>query len=97
MLHFIQNEIHFTQNEISCKHPLTITAFLGLWCILWALEDLTALKICNYSCFLISNCYVIVIEKNDLYIYEFLRKTFFEYNIKVSLLHPGLRSQVNKQ
>ena len=49
---------------------LRITAFLDLWCIFWASEDLIALSICNYF-FLISNCYVVVIGKIDLYIFQF--------------------------
>ena len=62
----------FTQNEISCKHLLTV--FLGLWCLLWAFEGLIALNICNYSCFLSSNCYVIVIEKNESYMIRAFEK-----------------------
>ena len=76
---------------------LLITAFLGLWYIFWAFEDLIALSICKYFCFFISNCYVIVIGKNDSHIYEFLRKNVFEKNVKLSLLHPDHRIPVNKQ
>ena len=43
---------------------LLITASFGSWCLLWASADLVTLNICNYSCFLNSNCYVIVMEKN---------------------------------
>ena len=42
---------------------LIITGFFGLWCLLWAFEGLIALNICNYSCSLNCNCYVIVKEK----------------------------------
>ena len=46
---------------------LLITAFLGLWGLLSAFEELIALNIWNYFCFLNSNCYAIVIEKNEPY------------------------------
>ena len=68
---------------------LIITGFLGLWCLLWAFEDLIALNIYNYSYSLNSNCYVIVIEKMSGIRYELLRKKALEQNVKVNLLNPG--------
>ena len=74
---------------------LLITAFLSFWCLLWAFEHLIALNICYYSFFFNSNCYVIVTEKNESYMIQFLRKKVLEQNVKVSLLNPGQRIPVN--
>ena len=61
---------------------LLITGFLGLRCLLWVFEDLIALNICNYSCFLNSNCYVIFIEKNELYMIRAFEEKGFRIECK---------------